>query len=73
MDAFSQSLTLDSCKIYALENNKRLKDAKLQLEASKQVEKNAFTNYFPKVDAGAVAMKSSKSFIEMEFPEKTFT
>jgi outer membrane protein TolC len=65
----SQTLSLDSCKIYALKNNKRLREAQLKLDASKEVKKNAFTNYFPKVDAGATAMKSSKSFIEMEFPE----
>ena len=65
----AQILCLDSCKIYALENNKRLKEARMQIEASEEVKKNAFTNYFPKVDAGAIAMKSSKSLIEMEFPE----
>ncbi|MFA5418228.1 MAG: TolC family protein, partial [Bacteroidales bacterium] len=29
----------------------------------------AFTNYFPKVDAGAVAMKSNKYLLEAEIPE----
>ena len=65
----AQTLSLDSCKIYALENNKILKEAQLKLDASKEVKKNAFTNYFPEVSAGAIAMKSSKSFIEFEMPE----
>jgi outer membrane protein TolC len=65
----SQTLSLDSCKIYAIENNKRLKEARLKLEASEQVRKNAFTNYFPKVDAGGVIMRASKGFIEAEIPE----
>lgn len=65
----AQSLTLDSCKIMALQNNKHLKEARMNLEASGQVKKNAFTNYFPKVDAGAVAMRSNKDLLEASIPE----
>ena len=64
----AQILSLDSCKIYALENNKRLKEAKMQVEASAEVKKNAFTNYFPTIDAGALAMRSSKDLIKAEIP-----
>lgn len=64
----AQSLSLDSCKIYALENNKKLKGARLELKASEQVSKNAFTNYFPKVDAGFAAMKANKGLIEADIP-----
>lgn len=69
IQANSQNFNLDSCKYYALKNNKRLKEVQLKVDASKAVKKNAFTNYFPKVDAGAFVMKSNKSFIEFEVPE----
>ena len=38
-------------------------------EASEQVKKNAFTNYFPKVEAGGVAMKANKGMLKAEIPE----
>ncbi len=65
----AQKITLDSCKFYALKNNKRLKVERLNLEAAKQVKKNAFTNYFPKINAGIVAMKANKYLLEVEIPE----
>lgn len=65
---FAQVLSLDSCKILAMENNKKLKEARLESDVAKQVKKEAFTHYFPKIDAAGVAMKSSKSFIEIDIP-----
>ncbi len=67
--AYAQNLTLDSCKYYALENNKRLKEAHMQSKAAAEVKKRAFTNYFPKVDAGVMVMKSNKGLIEANVPE----
>ena len=67
--AWSQNLTLDSCKAYALENNHRVKEGRLELEASEQVKKGAFTHYFPTINAGAAAMKANKHLIEAEVPE----
>lgn len=69
LSAQAQTLPLDSCKVYAIENNKRIKEARMNLEASEQVKKNAFTNYFPKVDAGGFAMKANKGLLEAELPE----
>jgi outer membrane protein len=65
----SQTLSLDSCKYYALENNLKIKEAQMELKASEQVKKNAFTNYFPTINAGAVAMKANKGLLEIETPE----
>ncbi len=65
----AQTLSLDSCKTLAIQNNKHLREAYLKSEASAQVKKNAFTNYFPKVDAGAVAMRSNKYLLEASLPE----
>ena len=66
---YSQVLSLDSCKACALENNRQIREAQLKREAAEQVKKNAFTGYFPKVDAGAMAMKSNKGLLEAEIPE----
>ncbi len=65
----AQSLSLDSCKIYALENNKRLKEAQMQLEASEQVKKEVYTKFFPKVDASAMAVKLNNNLIEANLGE----
>ena len=43
--SIAQTLTLNACKELALENNKRLKESQLKLEASGKVRKNAFTKY----------------------------
>lgn len=67
--ANAQNLSLDSCKQYALDNNKRLKEAHMRSNAASEVKKNAFTNYFPTIDAGAMVMKSSKGLIEAKVPE----
>ena len=65
---FAQVLSLDSCKTLALENNKKLKEAHLESDAAEQAKKEAFTHYFPKIDAAGLVMKSSKSFIEIYVP-----
>lgn len=65
----SQSFNLDSCKNHALNNNRKLKNAHLNKDASRQVKKSAFTNYFPKVDINAFAMKANKGILEAKTPE----
>lgn len=68
----AQNLTLDSCKSIALENNKKLIEAKLEYKASEQVKKNAFTHYFPKVDATGMAIKADRNLINVQTPEMNF-
>ena len=65
----AQVLNLDSCKYYALQNNKQIIDAQYGVNESEQVKKDAFTNFFPKVNAQAGAMRSNKYFLDMKFPE----
>lgn len=65
----AQTLSLDSCKYDALEHNKKIKEAKLKVEESGEVAKNAYTNFFPKVDAQAFAMKSSDYLLDIKTPE----
>lgn len=65
----AQNLTLQQCKNSALENNKRIKEAKLKVKASEEVKKQAFTNYFPQVSAGATATKFNDYLIDKKIPE----
>jgi outer membrane protein TolC len=66
--AYSQKLDLETCRNLALENNKQIKKANLELEASKQEKKYAFSKYFPKIDAQAMAMKSSDYMLKQQIP-----
>ena len=64
----AQTLNLDSLKNLTLENNRTIREARLELESSEQVKKNAFTNYFPRVFGGAVALKANDYLIKEEIP-----
>lgn len=65
----AQSLSLDSCKYYALEYNKQIRDAQLNVNQSEEIKKNAYTNFFPKVNAQMVAMKANDYLLNIKTPE----
>ncbi|MFH0736867.1 MAG: TolC family protein [bacterium] len=58
-------LSLNECKNLALTNNVKIKNSKLQVESSKQIKKETFTNYFPTIEADAFAFKSTDNIINM--------
>jgi multidrug efflux pump subunit AcrB/outer membrane protein TolC len=60
--------TLDYCKRLALENNRQLKNSNIEILASQQVKKSAFTNYFPKISASAMTYKFNNPLIELDIP-----
>ena len=66
--AQDQTLSIDSCKIYALKNNKTIKNADLDVKSALEVKKNAHTNYFPKISATALSMKSADYLIKGSIP-----
>jgi multidrug efflux pump subunit AcrB/outer membrane protein TolC len=68
-NAFAQTLSLDSCKRLAIQNNKKIIEAGYGVKSSEEVRKNAFTNYFPQVSASAIAMKSSDYLVKGKIPE----
>jgi len=68
LQAQTRTLTLDSCKTLALQNNKKIKDADFEVKSSLEVKKSAFTNYFPKVSAMALAMRSSDYLVKGSTP-----
>jgi len=64
-----QTYSLDSCQVLAMNNNKSLKEARMNIHAAELVKKNAFTNYFPKVNAGISIIKSSDNLLKLDIPE----
>ena len=66
--AQNHTLSIDSCKILAVQNNKKIKDADFDVKSSLETKKTAFTNYFPKVSAMGLAMRSSDYLIKGSTP-----
>jgi len=66
---YSQSISLDSCKYLAIENNRKINEAILLTHESELVKKNAATKYFPKVMAGGVMMKANDYLLKEKVPE----
>ncbi len=62
------SYSLDQCKSMALQNNAEVKNKLLDVKASEEVKKAAFTKYFPQVEATALMFKVDKPLLEMEIP-----
>ena len=64
LPAFGQTYTLDQCQGLALENNRTLKGKQLELLGAQQTRQEAFTSFFPKVDAAGFAFRANKSIVE---------
>ncbi len=64
----AQTISLDSCKQLALQNNHKIKEAELRIQASEQQTKEVFTNFFPKVSATAFAMRTADYLLNLETP-----
>lgn len=46
-----RTLSLEECREMALENNAKMKNARLDVEEAREGKKEAFTKYFPNVSA----------------------
>lgn len=57
--------SLEDCKKMAIENNWKTKNSRLDIEASDQVKKEAFTNYFPSVSASGMGLLPKDPLISM--------
>ena len=62
--SFGQNLSLDSCLALALKNNAKVKNAELDVEAAKEVKRQAFTKYFPQVSAIGVGYHAVSPLLE---------
>lgn len=60
--------TLEQCKTLALQNNTLVRNGNLEIEASQQVKKSAFTNYFPKISATAMAFRFNDPLVNIKIP-----
>ncbi|MBN2802237.1 MAG: TolC family protein [Deltaproteobacteria bacterium] len=60
---------LKKCLTLAEKNNHKIKEKQLEVVKAEEVKKEAFTRYFPKIEASAFAMRANKGLIEGEVPE----
>ena len=60
-----RSLTLEECSGLALENNARMKNARLDVKGAEEERKEAFTKYFPSVSATGSAFTSDNGMAEL--------
>lgn len=63
-------LTLDSCRVYALRNNKSLKISALKIDVARQNRKSAFTKYLPHVDVAGAYNFSSREISLLDDKQK---
>lgn len=61
-----QQLTLDQCREMALQNNVKIKNADLEIEAAQETKKGAFTKHLPTVNAVAAYVKSSDNMLNTD-------
>lgn len=67
--SYSQkTLTLEQSKSLALQNNKTLKNSSLEIAAAQEVKQNAYTNYFPKVNANVIGYAAIDPLIDFSMP-----
>ena len=66
---YAQTLSLDVCKVYAVENNKSIKEARLKVEESEELKKSTYTNFFPQMSADIILMKANDYLLDIKTPE----
>lgn len=68
----AETLTLEQSKTLALENNVDLMNAQEELTAAKHQRKQAFTNWFPKVDAIGMGLFPVDPLVDASIPGGNF-
>jgi outer membrane protein TolC len=63
--ASQTTLTLEESKQLALQNNAKIKNGALEIEASRQTRKAAVTKYFPSISASGAMFESQKNLMEI--------
>lgn len=69
--AAPDTLTLESCRALAVENNKELRMTSMQKEAAYYNRKSAFTSYLPKVSATGIYAHTGKELSLLSDEQKT--
>lgn len=57
--------SLEDCKQLTIENNRKIKNSRLEIESSKETKNDAFTNYFPSVSASAFGFSAKDPLVTM--------
>lgn len=60
-----RTLSLEECQEMALENNAKMKNARLDVEGAREGKREAFTKYFPNVSAVGTAFKANHGMMDM--------
>lgn len=68
MQAQQKTYTLEECKELALKNNVAARKSQLELESARQAKKEAFTKYFPSINATGAGFKATNPMMEAELP-----
>jgi len=63
-----ETYNLEQCKALALKNNAKAQNSQLSLEAAEQTKKNAFTNFFPSINAIGMGFKTNVPMMDMNIP-----
>lgn len=61
-----QCYTLDECREKALTNNVKIKNSRNGMEMAEQTKKEAFTGYFPNINAGGLGFIADKGLLELD-------
>ena len=65
-NSFAQRvMTLEESKQLALQNNAKIKNGALEIEASRQTRKAAVTKYFPSISASGAVFEAQKNIMEI--------
>ncbi|WP_300098643.1 TolC family protein [uncultured Alistipes sp.] len=67
LPAGAQGLTLEACRAAAVEHNRTLRDSRYELEAARQTRQEAFTNYFPQINASGGAFQAQHGLVQADF------
>lgn len=67
---FSQTkYSLEECKLLTIDNNRKIKNSQLEIDAAKEVKKDVFTNYFPSVSASGFGFKAKDPLVALNMGE----
>ncbi len=58
-----RQLTLDDCRSLALQNNTKIKTARLEVSGAKEMQREALTKYFPNISAAGTGFKADKGAV----------
>lgn len=58
-----RQLTLDDCRSLALQNNSKIKTARLEVSGAKEMRREALTKYFPNISAAGTGFKADKGAV----------